>query len=87
MAEKLNYTIEVCQKENVKNIIDGINEYNFKSVPALAEVWTPLEFVAKDKAGIDIGGILGGIGCWNGLEIIFFGLKRNISEKDLVHSC
>jgi len=83
MTEELNYTIEVCQKENLRKIIDGINEYNFNRVPALAKVWTPLEFVAKDKAGIDIGGILGGIGCWNGLEINVLWVKEDYRRKGL----
>jgi GNAT superfamily N-acetyltransferase len=38
-------------------------------VSALAPNWTPLDFVAKSKEGLQIGGVLGGIGYWNGLEI------------------
>ena len=65
-----NYlTIEPCEKENIKTIIDGINEYNLSKVAALADAWTPLDYVAKDDAGVVIGGLLSGIGYWNGLEI------------------
>ena len=69
MEKTTDYTITICEKENIKKIVDGINEYNLSKVPPLADVWTPLEFVAKDKNGIEIGGVLGGIGYWNGLEI------------------
>lgn len=63
------FTIQPCQKENITAIINGINTYNESKVPALATAWTPLEFVIKDENCNEIGGVLGGIGCWNGLEI------------------
>lgn len=62
-------TILPCSNDNRKTIIDGINQYNLSKVPALADTWIPLEFVANDENGTIIGGILGGIGYWNGLEI------------------
>lgn len=62
-------TIEVCNKEHIQTIVDGINHYNWSKVPALSSVWIPLEFMAKDSKSNVIGGILGGIGYWNGLEI------------------
>lgn len=64
-----DFTIKICTSKNIKKIIDGINAYNLKKVCAVADVWTPLEFVAIDENGIEIGGILAGIGYWNGLEI------------------
>ena len=67
--------IEECKKENVKTIIDGINEYNLSKVPALSNVWTPLEYVVKNEAGIAIGGLLSGINYWNGLEIKILWVK------------
>jgi GNAT superfamily N-acetyltransferase len=67
--------IEECKKENVKTIIDGINEYNLSKVPALSNVWTPLEYVVKNEAGIEIGGLLSGINYWNGLEIKILWVK------------
>lgn len=76
MIELMDYTIEVCEKEDVTKIVDGINQYNSQSVPALAAMWTPLEFVARNKEGVEVGGILGGIGCWNGLEIRVLWVKE-----------
>lgn len=67
--------IEPC--ENAKKIVDGINEYNLSKVPALAAHWTPLDFVVKDENGIEIAGILAGIGYWNGLEIKILWVEDN----------
>ena len=63
------YTILPCNKEQVKTIIDGINNYNLSHVPAIAAVWTPLDFIITDENDTVIAGVLGGIGYWNGLEI------------------
>jgi len=63
------FKIEPSTKENAAAIISGIQSYNLSKVAALADAWTPLDFVIKDEAGIEIAGILAGIGCWNGLEI------------------
>ncbi|WP_459209168.1 GNAT family N-acetyltransferase [Aquimarina rhabdastrellae] len=61
--------ITPSSKEDITSILNGINTYNFSKVPATSPLWTPLEFsVVNDKDDV-IGGILGGIGCWNGLEI------------------
>ena len=62
-------TILPCINDNRKTIVDGINQYNLAKVPAMADTWTPLEFTAHDENGTITGGILGGIGYWNGLEI------------------
>jgi GNAT superfamily N-acetyltransferase len=62
-------TILPCTNDNRKTIVNGINQYNLSNVPALADIWTPLEFTAHDDNNNIIGGILGGIGYWNGLEI------------------
>ncbi len=83
MEKTTDYTITICEKENIKKIVDGINEYNLSKVPALADVWTPLEFVAKDKNGIEIGGVLGGIGYWNGLEIKILWVKETYRKQGL----
>ena len=63
------FIIEPCKKESAKKIIEGINTYNLGKVAALADVWTPLDFVIKDENGNEIAGILAGMGYWNGLEI------------------
>lgn len=63
------YTIEPCNPEYRKTIVDGINSYNLNKVPALATTWTPVEFIIKNEQENVIAGILGGIGYWNGLEI------------------
>ena len=71
-----NFRIEPCQKEEAKRIVDGINNYNLSKVPAMSDVWTPLEFIAKDENGLEIGGVLAGIGYWNGLEIKILWVKE-----------
>jgi len=83
MTDSFKYNIEVCKKENIKNIVDGINEYNQIQVPALSEIWKPLEFAAKNSQGIEIGGVLGGIGCWNGLEISILWVKEEYRKQGL----
>lgn len=81
MELQTNFTIEPCKKENIKQIVDGINDYNLSQVPAIADIWTRLEFVAKDENGIEIGGILAGLGYWNGLEINILWVKEGYRKK------
>ncbi|WP_196893389.1 GNAT family N-acetyltransferase [Aureivirga marina] len=61
--------IKICNEKAIKEIVDGINSYNLQKVPFLAPNWTPIEYFAENENGKVIGGILGGIGCWNGFEI------------------
>ena len=61
--------IEPCTSENAVAIIKGINTFNLSKVAAMADVWTPLNFVIKSETGEEIAGILTGIGYWKGLEI------------------
>ncbi len=82
--------IETCIKKDKEVILDGLNAYNLSKVAALAGIWTPLEFVAKDDEGEAIGGLLAGIGYWNGLEIKILWVKENyrmlgIGSKLLCH--
>ncbi|KQC01907.1 GNAT family N-acetyltransferase [Pedobacter sp. Hv1] len=77
------FIIEPCEKENIKKIIEGINIYNLSKVAALADVWTPLEFVIKDEDGKEIAGILAGIGYWNGLEIKILWVSESYRNKGL----
>ncbi|WP_405205713.1 GNAT family N-acetyltransferase [Aquimarina sp. LLG6339-5] len=81
MATTTKVTIESCKKENIETIVDGINSYNLSKVPAIADVWTPLEFIAKDHNDEEIGGVLGGIGYWNGLEIKILWVKETHRRK------
>lgn len=81
MKIKTEFTIEPCEKENVRKVIDGINAYNLSKVSAITDTWTPLEFVAKDKNGVEIGGILAGIGYWGGLEIKTLWIKESYRKK------
>lgn len=69
MSQTNPISIVKAHNEEIQSIVDGINDYNLNTIPASAPIWTPLEFVARDKNGMLIGGILGGIGYWNGLEI------------------
>jgi GNAT superfamily N-acetyltransferase len=61
--------IEPCTSENAVAIIKGINTFNLSKVAAMADVWTPLDFVIKSETGKEIAGILAGVGYWKGLEI------------------
>lgn len=78
-----NLTIEILQNEERKTVINGINSYNLSRVAALADVWTPVEFVAKNEAGEVVAGILGGIGYWNGLEIHILWVADNYRSKGI----
>ncbi len=69
MSHPSSLSISEAQKEDIRHIVDGINDYNLNRVAASAPAWTPMEFVARDQRGELIGGILGGIGYWSGLEI------------------
>lgn len=83
MTEYFKYNIEVCKKESIKNTVNGINEYNQIQVPALSEIWTPLQFVVRNSDEIEIGGILGVIGCWNGLEISTLWVEEGYRKQGL----
>ena len=76
-------TIVPCGKESVSKIVDGINQYNLDSVPALSDIWTPLEYIARNKNGEEIGGVLAGIGYWNGLEINILWVKDEYRKKGI----
>ena len=76
-------TIEVCGKEDVRQVVDGINAYNLAHVPALAGVWTPLEYVVKSDEKEVVGGELAGIGYWNGLEIKVLWVKEEYRGQGL----
>lgn len=77
------YSIGPANIETAKIIIDGINEYNLSKVAALGQIWTPLDFVMKDNNGIEIGGILAGIGYWKGLEIKIIWVKENYRKAGI----
>ncbi|EPR72079.1 hypothetical protein ADIWIN_2918 [Winogradskyella psychrotolerans RS-3] len=59
--------IEICNKADIKTIVDGLNAYNLDKVSALSPIWTPLEFSIKNEKYDVIGGVLAGINYWNGL--------------------
>lgn len=73
MIDKI--TIVPCGKEGIIKIVDGINQYNLDRVSALSDIWTPLEYIAKNENDEEIGGILAGMGYWNGLEINILWVK------------
>ena len=75
--------IETCDVNNIKQIINGINDYNLSIISAVSAHWTPLEFVIKDKDGKEIAGILAGIGYWNGLEIKILWVDENFRNNGL----
>lgn len=77
------FIIEPCEKENIPKIIDGINKYNLSKVPALGDHWTALDYVIKNEDGIEIAGILSGIGYWNGLEIRILWVNKEYRSKGI----
>ncbi|MGD1840937.1 MAG: GNAT family N-acetyltransferase [Thermonemataceae bacterium] len=80
---KEDYHIIKCDRADIQLILDGINDFNLSKVAALAPAWTPLEFAAKDSEGKVIGGILGGIGYWNGLEIRILWVEETCRHKGI----
>jgi len=72
-----------CGKESISKIVDGINQYNLDRVAALSEIWTPLEYIAKNENDEEVGGILAGIGYWNGLEINILWVKDEYRKKGI----
>nr|WP_315221262.1 GNAT family N-acetyltransferase [uncultured Flavobacterium sp.] len=83
MEKQNRFHIEPCKKESINKIVDGINEYNLSKISAISDIWTPLEFVAKDENGIEVGGILAGIGYWNGLEIKILWVEENYRKRGI----
>jgi len=83
----IEFKIQPCTKENATAIISGINTYNLSKVVALAHDWTPLDFVIKNDAGVEIAGILAGVGYWNGLDIKFYGWPKPIVKQGLAVLC
>lgn len=77
------YNIETCSDDTKKTIIEGLNAYNLSRVPAVANIWTPIELVAKDPNNTTIGGVLGGIGYWNGLEIKILWVKESHRKQGI----
>ena len=77
------FIIEPCEKENIPKIVEGINEYNLRKVPALAAAWTALDYVVKNESGTEIAGILSGIGYWNGLEIRIIWVEASYRSKGI----
>ena len=69
MNESPETQIVQATPEAIKTVVDGLNSFNLNKVSAQSPEWTPLEFTITDHDGKIIGGILGGIGYWNGLEI------------------
>jgi GNAT superfamily N-acetyltransferase len=76
-------TIVPCEKQDASKIVDGINQYNLDKVSALSDIWTPLEYIAKNENGEEIGGILAGIGYWNGLEINILWVKDEYRKNGI----
>lgn len=77
------FKIETCDKNHIKTIVEGINTYNLSKVPAVAAIWTELNFVIKGQKGDEIAGLLGGIGYWNGLEIKIIWVDEKYRLKGL----
>lgn len=83
MKKTNSFKIEPCEKESIKRIVNGINEYNLSKISAISDTWTPLEFVAIDENGFEVGGILAGLGYWNGLEIKILWVEENYRQRGI----
>ncbi len=75
--------ITPCNREDAKVIVDGLNNYNLSLVAASADIWTPFEYVTRNENGTIIGGVLAGIGYWNGLEIQALWVKEEYRKKGI----
>ena len=76
--------ITACTRDEARQIVDGINQYNLNQVPAvLQENWTPIDYVLKNKENQVIGGILAGIGYWAGLEIKILWVHEDYRQQGL----
>ena len=73
--------IDICNKEDIKPIVDGLNAYNLEKVSALSSIWTPLEFNIKNNNDVVVGGVLAGINYWNGLEIKILWVEENYRQQ------
>lgn len=83
MSSNYSFKIEPCDRQGAQTIVKEINRFNFSKVPALSPDWTALEFIAKNEDGQEIGGILGGIDCYLGLEINILWVHHNYRKKGL----
>ena len=76
--------ITVCTRDEARQIVNGINQYNLNHVPAvLKEYWIPIEYVVKNAEDQVIGGILAGIGYWAGLEIKILWVHEDYRQQGL----
>ncbi len=76
--------ITVCTRNEARQIVNGINQYNLNKVPAvLQENWIPIEYVVKNAEDQVIGGILAGIGYWAGLEIKILWVHEDYRQQGL----
>ncbi|MEO1051856.1 MAG: GNAT family N-acetyltransferase [Bacteroidota bacterium] len=81
ITDKLS--IVSCQKTDIEVIVKGINAYNLEHVPAMADVWAPIELAMKNEGGEVIAGVLSGIGYWNGLEIKVLWVEEEYRRKGI----
>jgi len=79
----MQMVIDLCNKADIKIIVDGLNAYNLDKVAALSPIWTPLEFCIKNEQGDVIGGVLAGINYWNGLEIKILWVDEGYKKQAL----
>lgn len=70
-------------EEDIQKVVKGLNAYNLSQVAASAATWTPLEYMAKDSHENLIGGILAGIGYWNGLEVKILWVKEAYRKQGI----
>ena len=77
------WSIGQASAKAVQAVVDGINAYNEEIIPATHPQWTPIELAVSDAQGQTIAGLLGGIGCWGGLEIKILWVSPNHRRKGI----
>ena len=75
--------IEKGNSDNVKAVVKGLNDFNLAKEPAQGPTWQPIEWIAKAENGQLMGGILGGVGFWMGLEIYILWVEEAYREKGI----
>lgn len=80
----MKFSISACSKEDAKTIDTGLGDYNVKTLPAVLDfIWKSLQFGVYDNQGELLGGILGGVGGWGGLEIDILWVHEDYRGKGL----
>lgn len=80
----MSFSISECSKDEVQIINSGLGKFNMVQVPAVLDFhWKKLNFGIYDHQDKLVGGILGGVGGWGGLEIKILWVQEDFRGKGL----